>query len=380
MSEDTDSTMSTLIGAIYDCALAPDHWPETMRRICAFLDCGGGELWIADPATRRPRFACSWRQPGPATRMSLGTFPYAMEAHARRIAAAGDPDAPLVLHRMRGHANVLAGEGHGTVAPLPGGGDALGLVVLDRDDSLGWLGLARHRSAGLFTGREERLARLLAPHIRRAVAIGDVLELRTQERDALADALDGAAVGIGIVDRDGTLLHANLTARRMMQQDGPIRCVNGRLSAQKHPDTAALQDAIATSRPMAWHDRRGIAVSLGGPADPPALAQVLPLDAGSRSPGILSRAAAVVFVTPAPRNEAAGLAAVARCFRLTQAEAALLGRLVAGTALPQAARDLGIAATTARTHLARIFSKTATSRQAELVGRVHRMMPPVRAE
>jgi len=56
-----------------------------------------------------------------------------------------------------------------------------------------------------------------------------------------------------------------------------------------------------------------------------------------------------------------------RSFGLTPSEADLALRLVAGKTLQFAAAELHISYETARTRLKRIFSKTGTGRQAELV-------------
>jgi len=51
-------------------------------------------------------------------------------------------------------------------------------------------------------------------------------------------------------------------------------------------------------------------------------------------------------------------------------------RLSRGQTLPEAAADLGIALTTARSHLARIFDKTGTRSQVALALRVSRRLDP----
>ena len=67
---------------------------------------------------------------------------------------------------------------------------------------------------------------------------------------------------------------------------------------------------------------------------------------------------------------------VARSFEppseLTRTEARLAEVIVGGTNLREAAEDLGMAYETARKHLARIFVKTGTHRQAELVSKLAR--------
>lgn len=55
-----------------------------------------------------------------------------------------------------------------------------------------------------------------------------------------------------------------------------------------------------------------------------------------------------------------------RRYGLTPAEARLLDILCAGASMPQAAMQLGVARTTARTHLQRIFDKSGARRQSDL--------------
>ena len=54
-------------------------------------------------------------------------------------------------------------------------------------------------------------------------------------------------------------------------------------------------------------------------------------------------------------------------FGLTLAEIALIHELTGGSSLQTAADKLNIKIATARTHLHRIFAKTGTKRQAELI-------------
>lgn len=58
---------------------------------------------------------------------------------------------------------------------------------------------------------------------------------------------------------------------------------------------------------------------------------------------------------------------VAEACGLTPTEGRMLGLIVKGMDTVEAARKLGIARTTARTHLQRLFAKTGTARQSELV-------------
>jgi DNA-binding CsgD family transcriptional regulator len=60
-------------------------------------------------------------------------------------------------------------------------------------------------------------------------------------------------------------------------------------------------------------------------------------------------------------------ARVMSSFGLTAAEAKIALALATGASVPEAAANLGLSANTVKTHLRKVFAKTGTSRQAELV-------------
>ena len=66
-------------------------------------------------------------------------------------------------------------------------------------------------------------------------------------------------------------------------------------------------------------------------------------------------------------------------YGLTPAETRLLTSLLGGRTLAATAATLGIAATTARTHLDNIFSKTGVTRQVDLMRLVTGLAPPTRS-
>ncbi|WP_198370442.1 helix-turn-helix transcriptional regulator [Roseomonas rosulenta] len=369
MAELMTEDLSDLIGAIYDCAVDPALWPATIGRICGVLRCVASQLYLFDRAAGRNIFASGWGEAPEATRRIVED--YAADAAALQSATlarwSGDMDDPMVLSR---DVPVEFATSRATIEwarPL-GYCDGITAVVLQDGSRIGFLAATRHDSVGLVTEREVALMRLIAPHVRRAVAIGSLLDMRALHAATLAATLDKVATPIGIVDSGGTVLHANAAAHEMFAAQGPARLLDGRLTARAPGATAALRGAIgrATEADGAI-GRQGIGVPLGDPLDSPALAHVLPLARGEVRRGLVSEAAAAVFVTDAARRTVPDLAAVAAQFALTPAETRLLALLAGGAALADAAAALGIAGTTAKTHLARIFSKTGTTRQAELV-------------
>ena len=69
--------------------------------------------------------------------------------------------------------------------------------------------------------------------------------------------------------------------------------------------------------------------------------------------------------------------AFAQLYCLTAAELRVALAMVPGSCAQSAAETLGISANTVKTHLQRIFEKTETSRQADLVALMLRTTPPV---
>ena len=105
---------------------------------------------------------------------------------------------------------------------------------------------------------------------------------------------------------------------------------------------------------------------------------MLPLTCGARrKAGIAYSAVAAVFVHKAAMDLPHPLETIARTFKLTPAEMRVLMLVVQLGGVPEIAPVLGISEATVKTHLQRVFGKTNTSRQAELVKLVAGYMSPL---
>ncbi len=56
----SEERLSRLIGQIYDCAIDPGQWPNTMKEICIWLDCMGSAMLIQELRGLPPTFLYSW--------------------------------------------------------------------------------------------------------------------------------------------------------------------------------------------------------------------------------------------------------------------------------------------------------------------------------
>jgi len=228
-------------------------------------------------------------------------------------------------------------------------------------------GVGRHERQGIITEREIQLGKLLLPHLRRAVTISKVLDARTIAGARMAETLDALRCAVVLTNERGNILHANHSAEHMLCEGGPIRNAKGILQATAPSAASELRAALAlAARNEASIGKTGLAIRLTEPSMPPIFAHVLPLTGSDFRTRLQPAAVAAVFIG-APADEQDGADAVAAAFGLTPAETRVLASLFAGRTLAETAATLGIAATTAKTHLEHIFLKTGVTRQAELM-------------
>ena len=109
-------------------------------------------------------------------------------------------------------------------------------VVARNARRIGVFGAVRHESVGYVTDDDLAMMRLLAPHIRRAITISDLMDLKALEASALSATLDRLAMGVVVVAGENRILHANEAARQMFAEQGPIVSRKGRLAIR---DSAA---------------------------------------------------------------------------------------------------------------------------------------------
>jgi DNA-binding CsgD family transcriptional regulator len=211
--------------------------------------------------------------------------------------------------------------------------------------------------------------RLLAPHLRRAVLIGKVIDLKVIEAATFADALDGLSAGMFLVDASARLVHANTAGHAILAAADFLRLTGDRLAAGDPEIDRVLRDVLtAAGNGDAAVGIKGIALPLSARDGERHVAHVLPLTSGARrSAGVATSAAAALFVHKAALDIPSPPEAIARAYKLTPTELRVLLAIVEIGGAPEVAEALGIGDATVRTHLGRLFEKTGAKRQVDLV-------------
>lgn len=152
-----------------------------------------------------------------------------------------------------------------------------------------------------------------------------------------------------LIDDERRLFDASAAGAKLLDDAAILARSFGRLIACHQGDMVGLQQAIHAAR---WQGAGSTSLDHGR-----LVVDVARMGAGPHYL-LLVRAS-----TPSGGAMAEG---TARRFGLTAAEHRLLVHLLDGLALKEAAARLGVANTTARTHLQRIFDKTGVRRQTDL--------------
>jgi DNA-binding CsgD family transcriptional regulator len=219
-----------------------------------------------------------------------------------------------------------------------------------------------------------RIAQIV-PHAHRSLTINKMIEYKTSEAASLAHTLDGLSAGIFLVDAQCSIVHANVAGRDMLSADDFLRVAAGQLVVRDGQTNQDLRQMIVDGADVVAGDR---AFSLTAHDGTRYVAHLLPLTAVVRNGAEASlqefslkppswKSVAAFFVRRTELDSQSGGEMVARAFGLTPAELRVLLAIVDVGGVPETSKVLGIAETTVKTHLSRVFSKTGASRQADLV-------------
>jgi DNA-binding CsgD family transcriptional regulator len=174
--------------------------------------------------------------------------------------------------------------------------------------------------------------------------------------NGVEDLLDWLDLGVIIADATARPIRLNRRAGAIVARADGLYATPFGITTAIPEETGRLRQAIAAAA------TGGARLRLSRPSGaPPLLVTVIPVRGGGAVPCV------ALFVMDPGAAGAPSPALLQELFGLTAAEAVFAAEISRGDGLQAVAERLAIAPTTARTHLTRIFEKTGTRRQAELV-------------
>jgi DNA-binding CsgD family transcriptional regulator len=372
-----EKQLLTLITNAYDAALEPSLWPDVLHQAARFIGGPSAALWSKDVA-----------RPGAASVYIYGFDPGYADAilgeYGRLDPAAGSfffagIEEVVNTASIVSHAEFRSSRFYREWAKPQGLVDCMHVVLDKSASSVALFSVSRHGRNGIADDKARQRMRSIAPHIRRAMLIGRVIGLKAAEASTFADTLDGLCAGMFLVDACGHVVHANAAGQVMLRAGDFLRCKDGRLNACDPNTNKILTDIFAFAGDGdAALGIKGISVPLVTRDDDRYIAHVLPLTSGARGrAGATHAAVAALFIHKATLEYQSPPEIIAKAYKLTPTELRVLLAVVEIGGVPDVADALGIAASTVRTHLGRLYEKTGARRQAELVKLVARFLTPL---
>jgi DNA-binding CsgD family transcriptional regulator len=244
-------------------------------------------------------------------------------------------------------------------------------AVLFREHDLhGFLNVARPAKDRPFGAPEAALLQSLVPALQSALLINRTLAQLTSERSVTAGVLDRSPRGVILLDARGKVVMVSRPALAILEaRDGLMFEDNG-IRALLPTENVRLKKLVLEA--AAGHDTA--APSPGESAmlvtrhsvSTPISVLVTPVR-GSKSFPEEPRARAAVYIHDPERCPEHAPEVLKGLYGFTDAEARLAVCILRGLSLEESSVRLGITLNTARTHLKRLFTKTDTNRQGELV-------------
>ena len=359
--------LSSLIGDIYDAALDAKLWPDVVAKCAAFIGGPAAALFSKDAARKTGDVAY---YSGVEPRYRKLYFEKYIKLDPLTVGHYfAEIEQPVSVADIVPYDEFLESRAYQEWGKPQGFVDVLNVALDKTATSAAMFCVFRHERDGQVDEEMRRRMGLIVPHLRRSVLIGRVIDLKNGESAAFATTLDGLKDALFLVDAQGNIAHANASGHEMLAEGAVLRVTGRRLTTNDPQVENALYEVfVAAANGDEAVGVNGIAVPLSTGDAEHFVAHVLPLTSGARRRVSTSyKAIAALFIHKATLGSPSPPEIIAKAYRLTPTELRVLLAIVEIGGVPEVAEALGIAETTVKTHLGRVFAKTGATRQVDLV-------------
>jgi DNA-binding CsgD family transcriptional regulator/PAS domain-containing protein len=369
-----------IISRIYATIEEPTGWAEVLRHLAELLRASVGTLDLYALTTQRGNIAASWNlDPDFGSTYSEHFAGKNVWMNSRRVREV--PPGVVITGQMLVRDEELErSEFYQELLRPQNIFHMIGGRVLEQRVSAATLSFLRPKSKGPFSADQVTLVEVLMPHLLRAAQVHSRITGIAEREEAVNDVLDRLPFGVVLVDRTGRPLLVNRTASEIAAMEDGLVIRREGIAASSTGDTASLLRLIseASTACVVVGRHSGGTLGLRRPSLKPRLAVlVAPITSKSRF-FAAEGASAILFITDPTSYPLQASDAIVCLFDLTPAESKLCQHLAQGRSLEETAHALRISSNTVRTHLKRVFEKTGTHRQSELVVLLTKGVPFVR--
>jgi DNA-binding CsgD family transcriptional regulator len=371
--------LSDVIGAIYDSIAHDDLCPKALSLVGSQVDGFLTTLAVFDTTTNTARLAQVACDDGNAIDVLMKhakDVPFYHLLHRMEIDQPGPLERMFALYGPDGEKVWKDGQLYRHFHSQFGVLNSIDMAVLKRPSRIGTINISVKYQK--ITQKHFDVVALLGPHIRRAVTIRDLFEMKRAESQLFRDIVDRLEHGVVIVADDMRILYANAAAESLLREGVVVFTSGGRLGVRFPQAQAALARAVSLG--MADEislGTSGIDIPLGVTSRP-AVAHALPLSRRPVSDRIKNAAAAAIFIAAAGTVVQTAIEAIAALFGPTMTEKRIAGYISDGLTRHEIAQAQGVTEGTVKSQLAAIFDKTGFGGQRGLQSLMKELTPAVR--
>jgi DNA-binding CsgD family transcriptional regulator len=353
--------VEAVLDLIYDAAAENHLWRDALTAIADLTDSQGGILFGQSMTARQVYFDYNGRLDEACNRayqerhMSNPWSDHMEHQPVGRLVLSDEAVSLSKLRRSSFYDEVLRPQNVAHNAMI---------ALAARRDFRAAFNLCRGEKQGPIGTDQQRMLRSLTPHLRRSISLGFRIDGYLAIQRAAFDLLDRLTDGVIILDRNAYPLYANTSARRL-EAAGVL----------KLRQTLALSSPVY-SRRMSTLVQKALAGEPGGAMSVIRsqdeqritifVSSIRSKDLGRLSDAGIKNAAVLVFVVDPASRGSIQIRQIVEAYGLTHAEARVAIAASSGGTVEETARLLHLSPNTIKTHLSRVFAKTATARQAEL--------------
>lgn len=348
---------------IYDAAADNALWPHALTAVADLTDSEGGILFGQSYTAQRIYFDFNGRLNEECNRayqerhMQNPWSQYMEHQPVGRLVLSDEAISVAELQRSAFYDEVLRPQeiAHNGM-----------MALAAREDFRAAFNMCRSVRRGPFDPDEQRLLEWLSPHLCRSVTLGFRIDGYLAMQRAAFNVLDRLADGVVVLDRKARVLFANATALRMTEE-GLLR-LHQSIGTHSSAHSQRLNELIRAALQGAAGGTMGLPRSGDGRLLTVLVSSIRGKDLGRLSDAGVKDAAVLLFVVEPANRRSIPLGQIMDAYGLTHAEARVALAASSGNTILETAQSLGLSPNTIKTHLRRVFAKTATGRQAELAG------------
>ena len=363
-----------ILDLVYDAAIAPDGWVAVLRRLVDIMGGSFAALIVQNQVTGYGRSIDAYDDPV-RRQLYFGYF----AARNPLLEIRDLPARPRVFtdEEKIPRRELENTEYYNDYLRKQGMHSLLIARIVAQGSNTSCMNIARSRKSELFGAPEIEITTRLLPHLVRAAHLTERFAAAEELSCGLAGMIDRSHYASFLVSGSGKVRYMNPAGEALLLEKCGLTVRNGALGAANEQLTSRLRGLIAAAA-QPNGERKSGTMALPWPSHRLPLSVIVNPVRQERFS--LFFEGPWVLVSIADPN--AGISASERRIRevlgLTRTEARVALKLLEGCDTREVAEALGISFYTVRAHLAHIFGKTGTERQAELVSLLTRLSDHLR--